>query len=114
MALQDPFTTRRSGSDVEWLLVLAPVSAAPAVPSELRAADSENDDWKAPELRIAVAEFKRLAATGKVLVVDVRDAESFGRGHLPGAVLITMEDIAGKNGAARLRNETRAIVTYCS
>lgn len=113
--LQDPFIERKGQGDEEWLLVLTPVSAPPVGrPGPPAATRSPSDDWTAPELRIPVDEFKRLVAAQDVLIVDVRDAESFRRGHLPGAVLITMEDIAAKNGAERLRNETRAIVTYCS
>jgi ubiquinone/menaquinone biosynthesis C-methylase UbiE len=115
VSLQDPFTTRREGRDVEWLLVLTPVSAAPTAASEQqRTVDRKDEEWKAPGLRIPVDEFKRLMAAGNVLIVDVRDPESYRHGHLPGAILVTLEEIAEKDGADRLRNERRPIVTYCS
>jgi predicted methyltransferase len=114
--LEDPFTTRQEGSnrDEEWLLVLAPApdrAAAPAGDDRDRAkADAE---WKSPELRISVEAFKALYETDAVLVLDVRDPGSYRRGHLPGAILMTGEELH-KEGAARLRGETRPIVTYCS
>ena len=115
--VEDPFTRPQGGGDEEWLLVLSPDGAASspaanqstAAPPEIKAAD-----WKAPELRIGVEEFKRLAAAGQVLVLDVRYAESYAKGHLPGATLLTPEDIAGTNAAERLLRERRDIVTYCS
>lgn len=75
---------------------------------------SKNDEWKAPELRIGVDDFKRLDKAGEVLVVDVRDPQSYRQGHLPGAVLMTPEELSTEEGRARLRNEKRTIVTYCS
>jgi rhodanese-related sulfurtransferase len=61
-----------------------------------------------------VDEFKKLLAASAVVVVDVRDDESYKAGHIPGAILVTGEDVAEGNGAERLRNERRPIVTYCS
>ncbi len=121
--VQDPFTSRRNARDDEWLLVLKPAVkaapaasvAAPVTPTAAPApVDRHDESWKTPELRIGVEEFKRLLAAKNVLVVDVRDPDSFRDGHLPGAVLITLEDIAEGNGAERLRTERRPIVTYCS
>lgn len=115
VALQDPFTSRTAGRDEEWLLVLTPskpVADAPTPPAGHTHGDT--DDWRKPELRIAVDDFRRLLAANQVVVVDVRDDESFRRGHLPGAILITPEEIGDGNGAERLRGERRPIVTYCS
>jgi ubiquinone/menaquinone biosynthesis C-methylase UbiE len=112
--LEDPFTKRQSGRDEEWLLVLTPSPAAPAVTTERPALDRTSDEWKSPDLRITIDEFKRLAADGKVLVVDVRDQDSYRDGHLPGAILLTLEEIVDGKGAERLRDEPRLIVTYCS
>lgn len=121
--LEDPFVKRGGtgldGDDEEWLLVLrpAPVAAAssgsPGGNSEaIGAADDAKAEWRSPALRIAVADFKQLQAKGDVLVLDVRDAESYRRGHLPGAVLMPLETVESQ--VAPLRNENRPIVTYCS
>jgi FkbM family methyltransferase len=116
MTLQDPFTSRLNARDDEWLLVLTPASPAatviPATP--LPAIDRTEEEWKSPELRIGVDEFKKLAAAKNVVVLDVRDPDSYRDGHLPGAELIMVEDIAAGRVTERLRGERRAIVTYCS
>lgn len=113
LALQDPFTSRLNARDDEWLLVLTPTQAAPATPAPV-AGSGHDESWKAPELRIGVEEFKRLFAAKKVVVVDVRDPDSYREGHLPGAMLITLEEIAEGDAADRLRGDRRPIVTYCS
>lgn len=126
VAAQDPFVSRPNGRDVEWMLVLAPAPQAqtpPQPPAPARPVASEppaptvfssrNDAWKAPDLRISMADFRKLPA-GEVLVLDVRDPVSYRQGHLPGAVLMTPEELSTREGQAKLRRETRQIVTYCS
>jgi phage shock protein E len=61
--------------------------------------------------RMTVVELKKGLDAGQVLVVDVRDAQSFADGHIPGAVLIPVEQIAGK--VAELKASRKVIVTYC-
>lgn len=107
VAFHEAFAKRPQGSDEEWMLVLSPASAAQVF-------SSKNDAWKAPELRITVEEFKRRLAAGDVLVLDVRDSQSYRTGHLPGALLMTPEELATPEGAARLKGEKRLIVAYCS
>jgi hypothetical protein len=118
MTLQDPFTSRANARDDEWLLVLTPASLTsqtpPAGPASDKAATAKEDEWKAPNLRVPVDEFKKLAAANNVLIVDVRDPDGYRDGHLPGAVLIMIEDIAAGKATERLRHESRPIVTYCS
>jgi SAM-dependent methyltransferase len=117
VALHDPFTERPNGHDEEWMLVLTPAAPAPAPSASAQRAapvySARSEDWKAPALRISVAEFKRLPA-GDVLVLDVRDAESYRQGHLPDAVLMTPEELATPEGVAKLKGERRQIVAYCS
>jgi predicted methyltransferase len=121
VSMIDPFTSRPHAGEPheEWMLVLtpaAPVSATlPAGTDDAAQVFSAgNDAWKAPELRISVAEFKKQVAAGNVLVLDVRDPESFRQGHLPGAVLMTPEELSTPDGAATLKGEKRLIVAYCS
>jgi FkbM family methyltransferase len=117
--VQDPFTSRPQGNDEEWLLVLTPAPARSEA-SQQAAADAgqvfsaKNEDWKAPELRISVEEFKRRASADGALVLDVRDPESYRQGHLPGALLMTPEELSTPAGVARLKGEKRLIVAYCS
>jgi 3-mercaptopyruvate sulfurtransferase SseA len=121
VSMIDPFTSRPGGgeADQEWMLVLTP--AAPVVTTPTPRTDdaaqvfsAANDAWKAPELRISVEEFKKQAAAGNVLILDVRDPVSFRQGHLPGAVLMTPEELSTPEGVAKLKGEKRLIVAYCS
>ncbi len=121
--LEDPFVTRRGGGpegdDEDWLLVLRPAPAASSAAGgsagnrESTTADGDaKAEWKSPALRISVEDFKQLRAKGDVLILDVRDAESYRNGHLPGAVLMPLDTVESR--VAELRNEKRPIVTYCS
>jgi predicted methyltransferase len=119
LALHDPFTERPNDGDEEWMLVATPEPAAVGdsraqTSSAAQVFSSRNEDWKAPELRIGVEEFKRLEASGGVLVLDVRDPVSYREGHLPGAVLMTPQELSTPEGAAKLKGEKRLIITYCS
>jgi rhodanese-related sulfurtransferase len=62
--------------------------------------------------RIEFAEFQKLYAEKKVLVVDVRDEASYAGGHIPGAINVPLgtED----RRIAPLKTEKRLIVTYCA
>ena len=114
VSMQDPFTVRTQGQghhDQMWMLVVRPGTVASAAADAWKASKTLN--WEAPALRITPDAFKRLAPHD-VLVLDVRDAQMFRNGHLPGAVLMTIEEIGTPEGIAKLRNETRRIVTYCS
>jgi ubiquinone/menaquinone biosynthesis C-methylase UbiE len=115
--LEDPFVKRGGtgleGDDEEWLLVLRPAPATASASGEsASAADDAKAEWRSPALRIAVADFKKLQAKGDVLILDVRDEESYRRGHLPGAVLMPLDTVESQ--VSTLRNEKRPIITYCS
>ena len=120
VSMADPFTSRPHGGgrEEEWILVLTPADTAATTPAPATVAaqgfSSKNDAWKAPELRISIEEFKKQSAAGNVLVLDVRDPVSYRQGHLPGALLMTPEELATPEGLAKLKGEKRLIVTYCS
>lgn len=65
-----------------------------------------------PELRIGIDEFRKLYEKGEVLVLDVRSAEAYRNGHIPGAPSVPLDAVDGK--IAELGHERRPIVTYCS
>jgi predicted methyltransferase len=109
--LVDPFTTRPEGHGEEWMLVLTPATPAAQAVSAWTA--TKNEDWASPELRISVADFKKLASRD-VLVLDVRDVASYRQGHLPGAILATVEEVATATWTAKLKGERRLVATYCS
>lgn len=66
------------------------------------------------ELLITVADVQPLHARGAVLVVDVREAESFANGHIPGAVHLLARDVEAQAKAVKTLAKGRLIVTYCS
>lgn len=67
-----------------------------------------------PELSMTFAEFQPLHAHKSVLVVDVRDADSFANGRIPGAVHVPVRDIEAKLASVRKASKGRVVVTYCS
>lgn len=101
---------------VTLVALVAPLfhQAASAQDAASQVFSSKNDDWKAPELRIALDEFRRLQMAGEVLILDVRDLQSYRQGHLPGAILMTPEELSTDEGRTRLKGEKRTIVAYCS
>jgi rhodanese-related sulfurtransferase len=62
--------------------------------------------------RISVADLKKAADTGQVLIVDVRDAGSYAEGHLPGAINIPLDALQQK--LATLKGAKKPIVAYCA
>jgi rhodanese-related sulfurtransferase len=64
------------------------------------------------ELRVSFEEFKKLYDRGEVLVVDVRSAESYQAGHIPGAISVPLDAVEAR--IPELKKEKRAIVTYCT
>jgi predicted methyltransferase len=110
VGLEDPFTIRTT--NLEWMMVLQP-KERPAV----TAAGPERQEPVAgeladPGLRISVEEFRKELSAGGVTVVDVREAESYKAGHIPGAIFVPLESVEG--AAARLRSLNKPVVTYCS
>ena len=62
--------------------------------------------------RMSLSEFKKAWDAGTVLVLDVRDAGSYAEGHIPGAVLLPLEDLQRK--VPELKRARTPIVAYCS
>ena len=63
---------------------------------------------------MAFAEFRPLHAQKSVLVVDVRDADSFSNGRIPGAIHVPVHDIDARIAAVKKAANGRVVVTYCS
>ncbi len=59
---------------------------------------------------VTLKELRRLVREGEVTVVDVRPAEEFAAGHIPGAISIPMADLK-----RRLRDlpREREVIAYC-
>ncbi len=64
--------------------------------------------------RMEIDEFRKVHAAGKVLVVDVRDEQSFKNGHIPDAINVPLGDHERAEHFNRLKAEKRPIVTYCA
>lgn len=62
--------------------------------------------------RISLAEFKKLHDAGDVVVIDVRGADAYRRGHVPGALSVPLDTVAAR--ATEWKTATRPIVTYCT
>lgn len=62
--------------------------------------------------RMKMAEFQQLLVTDGVLVVDVRDMQSYVMGHIPGAVSIPLG--TEESRIEELKKVGKPIVTYCT
>ena len=62
--------------------------------------------------RIPIDEVKTLMAKKQVVLIDVRDPQSFAEGHMPGAINVPFDYIPYHVDA--WKNEKRLLVTYCA
>lgn len=63
--------------------------------------------------RMSMADFKKLLAANDVVVIDVRSADSYAAGHIPGALSVPEETITSAL-AEKLKKMGKPIATYCS
>lgn len=75
-------------------------------------AGAQTEDISSPGLRISWEAFRKLYDSGKVEVVDVRGADAFAEGHIPGARSVPLDEV-GKRGEA-LRKLGKPIILYCA
>lgn len=64
--------------------------------------------------RVQPAELKKMLAKDQAVLVDVRNAQAYDRGHLDGAISIPAAQIEGQAGELRRRAGSRTVVLYCS
>ncbi len=62
--------------------------------------------------RISIDEVKALMAKKQVVLIDVRDPQSFAEGHMPGAINVPFDHIP--NHVDQWKKEKRLLVTYCA
>jgi rhodanese-related sulfurtransferase len=62
--------------------------------------------------RISIDEVKGLMAKDQVVLIDVRDPQSFAEGHMPGAINVPFDHIP--KHVDRWKHEKRLLVTYCA
>jgi len=87
------------------------VVAAFATMSRAQAQKQQFEDPSAVP-RISQAEFKKLLDADKIVVVDVRSAQSYKEGHIPGAVSIPIDEV--DLNVDRFKSFKKPIVTYCT
>ncbi len=62
--------------------------------------------------RISIDETKALMAKNQVVLIDVRDPQSFAEGHIPGAINVPFDHLP--NHVDQWKKEKRLLVTYCA
>lgn len=61
--------------------------------------------------RMELTEFRERLATGAIVVVDVRSAEAWRQGHIPGALSVPLDGIGAR--VKELQGHGKPIVAYC-
>ena len=92
-----------------WAAAQQKPASPPATGGAPSAAASPTD--QAVE-RITQDELKKLMKADKVLVVDVRGADAYKGGHIPGSVSAPLSEI--EKHLDELKSAKKPIVTYCS
>lgn len=93
-----------------WTAVLHPASGGVLVFVLLTAAVDAQAIRNVP--RVSIDELKALMDQHAVLILDVRDPDSFAKGRIPGAVNVDYTMILKQ--ADRFAGEKRTIVAYCA
>ena len=92
-------------------LAVSLVAAAPS-PARGPSPDAAPTKTEADVPRISMADFVKGLAQDGLLVVDVRSAEQYLQGHIPGAISVPLAlGLAGQ--VERLKSQKKPIVTYC-
>ena len=78
----------------------------------LPVAAMQGDDLASPRLRVPWTEFKKLYDEKKAVVIDVRSAEAFEAGRIPGAMLVPLDQVEART--AELKKLNRPLVVYCA
>lgn len=107
-AASEPIGTADGG--VTSTPAAAPVPGAPA-PGGADAALGAPADPLAGAARITVSETRDAITAGNALVVDVRSAQAFAEGHIPGSINIPLDQLPSR--LAELPRD-KQIITYCT
>lgn len=63
--------------------------------------------------KISPKDAKAMMAEGNVVLLDVRRKEEYVEGHIPGAVLLTLDTISEETAEAVAPHKDAAIIVYC-
>jgi len=61
---------------------------------------------------ISIADLDKLVQSEDILILDIRDQASYNAGHIPGALLVPLQQVEA--AADQLRDRASKLVTYCS
>jgi hypothetical protein len=89
----------------------APESAFPAPTATIQPPQSMPDASAAQAPRIPLDVAKEWIETGRVRVLDVRSADDYLNGHIPGALHIPLSRVAGE---VSYLPRDKPILTYCT
>jgi rhodanese-related sulfurtransferase len=101
---------RRVGTGL-WALLAALIVAVVAVVGLARL-DAQDPVRTGPLMTFV--RFVPLQESRRVLVVDVRDSDSFDRGHIPGSIHVPVREVGARVGEVRHAAKGRLVITYCS
>jgi rhodanese-related sulfurtransferase len=62
--------------------------------------------------RISIDDLKSLMAKKQVVLIDVRDPQSFAEGHIPGAINVPFDFLP--DHVDEWKKDKRLLVTYCA
>jgi 3-mercaptopyruvate sulfurtransferase SseA len=85
--------------------VAVSLAVAASTPSRAQAPETSTP-------RIEISDCQKRVAAGTAVVIDVRDAASYERGHIAGALNVPLDTVGQR--ADELKKKGRAIVAYCA
>jgi rhodanese-related sulfurtransferase len=87
-------------------------SLACALLAGMASASLADEPWAAAEMSPAALQAQAAADAASLVILDVRTAEEFATGHIPGAINIPVDQI-GARLAELEASKGKTIVTYC-
>jgi rhodanese-related sulfurtransferase len=83
-----------------------------ALPFLMLAAPGRAAEDEADARRLPLGDVKKALDEGGIVLIDVRAAEAYGNGHIPGALSVPLDQVAAKAG--ELKKSGKRIVAYCA
>lgn len=95
---------------ITWAALRNPASQPAASPVGVAEGSTANVDFPTVP-RMPLTEAKQKIDSGSVTLIDVRDADSYIAGHIPGAMQIPLARVEGE---IPYLPKTKPIITYCT
>ncbi|MGE0456015.1 MAG: rhodanese-like domain-containing protein [Vicinamibacteria bacterium] len=93
-------------------ILLAALTAGALSPAAFAQPASPVPRTEAEIPRVAFEQFRKDLAAGRIVAIDVRAAEAYRHGHIPGALSVPESDLEAR--LAELRAAKKPIVAYCA